>query len=178
MPYHSAVILSLLCFCACTDTADRNEAPNSSTTEAYVLARNEGEVLTGARERTTIIKVSPETGANLLAMGTLDMPPGSNINVHRHDHTEEVLYVEQGSGTLILGDERIQVNDGVTVWVPPGTWHGVENPDSAMRVLWFVTPPGLDGFFRGIFWHPGEQAKQLTAEELAEIERKHDSVAR
>ena len=113
MLYQSAVAVSLLCLCACTDTADRSKASNSSTSEAYVLARDEGEALTDAQGRMTIIKVSPETGANLLAMGTQDMPPGSSVLVHRHDHTEEILYVDQGSGTLILGDERIRVNDGL-----------------------------------------------------------------
>ena len=64
-----------------------------------------------------------------------------------------------------------------TIWVPPGTWHGVENPDDHMHILWFVTPPGLDDFFRRMFWHPGEDPKELTADEIAEIEELHDSKA-
>ena len=160
------------------------EGPEAAATlsphppEPYVLTLEEGEVLTDSKGRTTIVKVSPETGSRLLAMGTQDMPPGSGILVHKHDRTEEILYVTEGTGTLILGDQRIRVEQDTTIWVPPGTWHGVENPDDQMHILWFVTPPGLDGFFRGMFWHPGERPKELTTEEITEIERKHDSVAK
>ena len=156
-----------------------NERPvTADDSEPYVLARGEGEVLVDSKGRTTIIKVSPQTGSRLLAMGTQDMPPGSGILVHKHDRTEEILYVSDGTGTVILGDEQIQVEKDTTIWVPPGTWHGVENPHDHMHILWFVTPPGLDDVFRGMFWHPGEDEKQLTPEEIAEIGRLHDSVAR
>ena len=144
----------------------------------YILRRGEGEVLVDSQGRTTIIKVSPESGSRLLAMGTTDMPPGSNIIVHKHDRTEEILYLTEGTGTLILGDEKFQVEKDTTIWIPPGTWHGVENPDDHVHVLWFVTPPGLDGFFRGIAWPSGEEPKNLTAKELAELEQMHDSKAR
>ena len=111
-------------------------------------------------------------------MGTQELPPGSGIRVHKHDRTEEILYIAEGSGTLLLGDERIPVDRDTTVWVPPGTWHGVENSAEHMHVLWFVTPPGLDDLFRGMFWHEGEQPRQLSLEDIQELERKHDSVAK
>lgn len=147
-----------------------------SGSKPYALAVNEGETLTDPQGRTNIVKVSLRTGAKNLAMGTQDMPPGIKISVHRHDRTEEILYLAKGSGTVILGDDRISVEEGGTVWVPPGTRHGVENPSSDMRVLWFFTPPGLDEFFRGMFWAPGEDPKQLRPEQIQEIEREHDSL--
>ena len=150
----------------------------SRSSAPYVLSRGEGEVLTDRQGRTTIIKVSPETGSELLAMGTQDLPAGSQIRVHKHDRTEEILYVTEGTGTLVLGDRRIEVEGHTTVWVPPGTWHGVESPDSDMHILWFVTPPGLDEFFREMFWGPDGQPKRLSPEEIAEIAAEHDSVAR
>ncbi len=148
----------------------------ASDSKPYVLSENEGETLLDSQGRTNIIKVSPRTGARNLAMGTQDLPPGTKINVHRHDRTEEILYLAKGAGVLILGEERIEVEAGSTVWVPPGAWHGVENPSSDMRVLWFVTPPGLDSAFRAMFWGPGEEPKQLTPGELEEIGRRHDNV--
>lgn len=169
---------SLLTVVACSSNAPEQAVAPAEDSEPYILAREEGEVLLDSKGRTTIVKVSPKTGSRLLAMGTQDMPPGSGINVHKHDHTEEILYISEGTGTVILGDDQIQVEKDTTIWVPPGTWHGVENPDDHIHVLWFVTPPGLDEFFRGMFWHPGEQPKQLTADEIAEIEELHDSKVR
>ena len=179
MFYKLTILLALVIgVAACGEQINSDKPLESRGSEPYVLKRDEGEVLSDHKGRTTIIKVSPETGSQLLAMGTQEMPPGSEILVHKHDHTEEILYVIEGSGTLILGDERLNVEANTTIWVPPGTWHGVENLESHMHILWFVTPPGLDGFFRGMFWHPGEEPKQLSPEEISEIERQHDSVAR
>ncbi len=181
MGNHGWVLMLVVLSCApAANEPEEAAEPGASGAgaEPYILAREEGEVLLDSKGRTTIVKVSPRTGSHLLAMGTQDMPPGSGINVHRHDRTEEILYISEGTGTVSLGDERIPVEKDTTVWVPPGTWHGVENPDDRMRILWFVTPPGLDGFFRGMFWHPGEDPKQLTAEDIAEIEELHDSKAK
>ena len=163
---------------ACSGDLANQLVVTTEDSKPKVLARDEGEVLLDSKGRTTIVKVSPRTGSRLLAMGTQDMPPGSGMRVHRHDRTEEILYISEGTGTVILGDERIPVEKDTTIWVPPGTWHGVENPDDHMHILWFVTPPGLDDFFRGMFWHPGEDPRQLTTDEIAEIEELHDSKAR
>ena len=146
--------------------------------DGYVLGIDEGEILENSRGRTTIIKVSPETGARDLAWMSSDMPPGSNILVHRHDRAEEILFVHKGSGTVILGDERLEVEEGSTIFVPPGTWHGMDNPDDHVHIVFVVSPSGLENFFRGMYWHPGEEPKQLTPEQISEIAQKHDSVAR
>ena len=174
-----AVATYLLLAIACSqDAREETTVTEQVDSTPYILRRCEGEVLMDSRGRTTIIKVSPETGSRLLAMGATDMPPGSNIIVHKHDRTEEILYVTEGSGTLILGDEEFQVEKHTTIWIPPGTWHGLENPDDHVHVLWFVTPPGLDGFLRGVAWPPGDEPKELTLEELTELEQLHDSKAK
>ena len=177
MKFNCLLLVFALGSCS-QSTLEETRVAGEQDSTPYILRRDEGEVLVDSRGRTNIIKVSPQTGSRLLAMGTQDMPPGSNVLVHKHDRTEEILYVTDGTGTLILGDEKLQVEKDTTIWIPPGTWHGIENPDDHMHILWFVTPPGLDDFFRGIAWPPGEEPKQLTAEELAELEQLHDSQAR
>ena len=164
-----------------TGCGDRNSNARSDSvgdSEPYILTKDEGEILTDRQGRTTRVKVSPKTGSRYLAMGTQEFPAGSSTLIHKHDHTEEILYITEGSGTLVLGDERFTIQPDTTVWVPPGTWHGVEKVDSNMHVLWIVTPPGLENFFRKMFWLPGYEPKQLTPQEIAEIEQQHDSIAR
>ena len=175
MKPRAAVLFFLLIAFACRSNAPNQTEVAKKNSEPSILGRDEGEVLLDSRGRTTIVKVSPQTGSRLLAMGTQDMPPGSGIPVHKHDRTEEILYVNEGTGAVIIGNDRIQVEKDTTIWVPPGVWHGVENPDEHMHILWFVTPPGLDDFFRGLFWYPGEEPKLLTADEIAEIGELHDS---
>lgn len=172
-----AVLVLSIAVTACTDGNDTGGRTSAAQSDPYVLRWDEGGIFADRQGRTTRIKVSPETGSNHLAMGTQELPPGATILVHRHDRTEEILYVAEGEGTLVLGDRHLEIGPDTTVWAPPGTWHGAKNVDSRMHVLWFVTPPGLDDFFRGMFWHPGEEPKQLTPEEILEIERLHDSVA-
>ena len=162
----------------CSETATGLQIEVAENTTAYALAKDEGEVLLDRKGRTNIIKISPLTGSENLAMGTQSLPAGSGILVHKHDHTEELLYVTDGTGTALLGEEFLEVTADTKIWVPPGTWHGIENPDSDMHVIWVVTPPGLDGFMRGISWPIGAEPKQLTIEQIREIEAQHDSVTR
>ena len=90
----------------------------SGNTTAYALAKDEGEVLLDRKGRTNIIKISPLTGSKNVAMGTQSLPAGSGILVHKHDHTEELLYVTDGTGMALLGDEFIEVTADTTIWIP------------------------------------------------------------
>lgn len=59
------------------------------------MQKGEGEVLLDPRGRKMIIKVSPERGAAHLTMGTTEMPQGTGIFIHRHEHAEEILFVHR-----------------------------------------------------------------------------------
>ena len=149
--------------------------PGSS---AYVMGRNEGELLADGQGRITSVTVGPEMGATDLSFWTTEIPSGSNIIVHRHDRTEEILFVHKGSGTLLLGDEEIPVEEGSTIYVPRGTYHGLENESDGDVVIAFVaTPPDLVQFIRGISWPIGEP-RELTDAEIQELAERYDSIAR
>ena len=142
----------------------------------YVSPWHEGELLYDSQGRTTSITVSPEMGSTDLSFWTTEIPPGSGILVHRHDRTEEILFVHKGSGTLLLGDERINVQEGSTIYVPRGTYHGLENESDDDIVIAFVaTPPDLVNFIRGLGWPAGEQPRLLTDEEMKDLEERYDS---
>jgi len=149
----------VITFWACQS---QNKVTNTNTTfyqkhktKAYVLQKNEGEVLKDPRGRTMIIKVSPETGSAHLAMGSTEMPKGSNIVMHRHDIAEEILFVHRGNGMAIIDGDSINISEGSTLFIPPGTWHGVNNPDDSMNILFIVTPQGQEKVFRALAAPPG-----------------------
>jgi mannose-6-phosphate isomerase-like protein (cupin superfamily) len=111
--------LALFIVSACLLVIAALRGQQSDGARPYVLGWNGGELLTDSQGRTTSITVSPETtGSTDLSFWTTEIPPDSNILVHRHDRTEEILFVHRGTGTLLLGDEQLEVREGATIYVP------------------------------------------------------------
>lgn len=142
------------------------------STQGYVLGPTEGEHLI-RNAGSYIIKVDPSRGSNNLALGTQKVPIRTGILVHQHQEADEVLFVLEGTGFGILDDSRLPVEKGSAIYIPKGVWHGLENPDSELSLLWVVAPPGLEEFFRDVSSAPGAPPKQLDREQLNEIARKH-----
>ena len=142
------------------------------STEGYVLGPTEGEHLI-RNAGSILIKVDPSRGSNNMALGTQQVPIRTGIQVHQHQEADEVLFVLEGTGFGMLGDAHMPVEKGSAIYVPNGVWHGVENPDSELLLLWVVAPPGLEAFFREVASAPGAPPKQLTREQLDEIAQKH-----
>ena len=142
------------------------------STQGYVLGPTEGEHLI-RNAGSIIIKVDPSRGSNSMALGTQQVPIRTGIQVHQHQEADEVLFVLEGTGFGILDDTRMAVEKGSAIYIPKGVWHGVENPDSELLLLWVVAPPGVEEFFREVATAPGAPPKQLTREQLKEIAQKH-----
>jgi mannose-6-phosphate isomerase-like protein (cupin superfamily) len=134
----------------------------------YVLAENEGERLIQSRGE-TFIKIDPTRGSHELCLGTQRMPIGVGVPRHVHAHWDEIAFVLDGSGFVTLEDERLPIQKNATVFIPKGCWHGFENPDSELFVIWAASPTGQEEFFRAISWRPDEPAKNLSREEVLAI---------
>lgn len=146
----------------------------SPAAQGYVVGPNQGEHLIHFRDHGNIfIKISPDTGSNNLAIGTQQVTKGAGIPVHRHFHMDEVFYVLEGGGTFALNDVPHSFEKGGVIFIPKNSWHAFENPDHELLLLWIVSPPGLEGFFRETCSPPGVPSKQFTREEIREIARKY-----
>ncbi len=156
------------------------------SSQGYILGAGEGEHLIRSAAAANpsdgtapagggaiCIKADPRTGSNGMSLGTQHVPAGVGIRVHRHHNSDEVLFVLAGNGSAILGDVRTPIAKGSAIFIPKGTWHGIENPDGALELLWVVTPPGLEGLFRAMGSAPGAPTKQLSLEQLNELARAH-----
>ncbi len=147
--------------------------PTPTPAKGFILRSGEGEVLQRAKGNTVTIKVDPRTGSPAMALGTQVMEAGVGIPVHVHEHEDEVLYVNEGEGTAVVENDRRIVSKGDTIFIPRGTWHGVETKASGISLLWVVTPPGLESFFREISSPPGAGLKTFTPAQINDIGKKH-----
>lgn len=152
--------------------ADQTTAPQAS-----VSSTTEGEHLIHFRDHGNIfIKLSAATGSSDLAMGTQQVMLGTGIPIHRHFKMDEAFYVLEGGGTVMLNDVHHSFEKGTTIFIPKSSWHGFENPNHELLLLWVVSPAGLDGFFRDTCSPPGMPAKKLTHDQIKEIAlKKYDT---
>lgn len=69
------------------------------------------------------------------------VPPGGRTFLHKHRASEEVYHFLGGAGRMRLGEEVLDVQEGDTVCIPPGTLHNLENPGGAPLVLLCACSP-------------------------------------
>jgi quercetin dioxygenase-like cupin family protein len=137
--------------------------------QGYVLGPRQGEHLV-LRGGDMFIKVDPIGGSHRLAMGTQQILIGAGIPIHRHFEMDEAFCVMEGSGLFILDDVHHRIEKGASIFIPKNTWHGFENADSELVLLWMVAPPGLECLFREI---ATPAPIRRTKEQLNEIARKY-----
>ena len=149
-------------------------AGHAGARPGYVLGPGGGDHLVHFRDRGNIfIKLGTAMGSTDLAMGTQQVMAGTGIPIHRHLKADEAFQVLEVSGTVVLDGMRHSFERGGTIFIPKNTWHGFENPDHELLLLWIVSPAGLDGFFRDTCSPPGVPAKALTRDQIREIARKY-----
>ncbi len=76
------------------------------------------------------------------------LAPGEEIGVEMHDHLDQFLRIEQGTGRVTFGraadhvDETYDVEDDWAVIVPGGVWHNVINTGTGdLRLYSLYAPP-------------------------------------
>jgi len=108
-----------------------------------------------------------------VAMGTQQVLKGVGIPMHRHFAMDETFYVVEGSGTFILEDVRYPIAKGGSIFIPRLAWHGFENPERELLLLWIMTPAGVEGFFRELGTPPGAPAPPRSKDEVNAIARRY-----
>ena len=121
------------------------------------------------------LKVDPRNGGSShLVFGTEDLPPGEQIETHRHPGSDEILYLESGLATVTLGGAVREVRSGVTVFIPAGTWISVVNTGKdSLHLVFVFSAPGFEQFMRAESVREGEKVVPLTKVEDAAILAKH-----
>jgi mannose-6-phosphate isomerase-like protein (cupin superfamily) len=70
------------------------------------------------------------------------LPPGGSTVAHRHLLTEEIYYVLEGHGRMLLDGESRLVAPGDAIAIPPGAFHQMTNTGQAvLKFLCCCAPP-------------------------------------
>lgn len=80
----------------------------------------------------------PKVGSRHLAMGAIVIAPGQTFGAqegpHHHRLSEDTIFVVEGEGRFLIGDEWAPIKAGDVVHIPPMVPHCVENTGSTPLV--------------------------------------------
>jgi mannose-6-phosphate isomerase-like protein (cupin superfamily) len=155
-------------------------AKSTSTGHKGIVVReDEGiHILTGRRKVPITIKISKEKhGIGGISFCVEDQSPGRKMRIHKHLNNDELIFIHKGQGTLTLDEESIEVKTGDVVFVPRGTWHGLDNTGKEnLRMVFQYSPAGFEEYFIENGTLVGMRAKEKTEEEYAITEKKYGIV--
>jgi len=153
--------------------------PASNTAKGIVVRKDEGiHILTGRRKVPITIKISKtKHGVDGISFCVEEQSPGRKMRIHKHLNNDELIFIHKGEGTLTLDEESIEVKTGDVVFVPRGTWHGLDNTGKEDLLMTFqYSPAGFVEYFIENGTLAGMPTKEKTEEEYAITEKKYGMV--
>lgn len=86
-----------------------------------------------------------------VAMGYQTIAPGSRVREHSHGDQVELQICFRGRGHVMVDGVRHPLVEGTACFLGPDVKHEIVN-DSAeeLVMMWVITPPGLEDFFKAI----------------------------
>ncbi len=103
----------------------------------------------GGRLSVMIYLDGVRNGPSVASLGTLTADPTLGVPEHIHESSAEVLWIQDGSGTMRVGDQTRAIRPGTFVHVPPQTVHGFI-PDGTRPLFAYqvYAPSGPEQRFR------------------------------
>src|SRR5919202_1013033 len=99
-----------------------------------------------------VVKATGEDTGGAFFLSESTRPPGfAGPPPHRHRRLHDMFYVLDGTLTMRVADETLELEPGSFVCVPPGVVHTFSNPSNApVRFLNFNTPAGWENYMRDL----------------------------
>jgi quercetin dioxygenase-like cupin family protein len=122
--------------------------------------------------------INPDNaGSKDFVVITEQVPPDGSIPVHKHPHSEELLLLTEGAGTVVIGDTRHEVRAGSTAFIPRGEWHGLENHGrSPIGVMGVFSAPGYHTYFAATSVPAGQAVVPFSPSELRDVRERFKNV--
>ena len=140
-----------------------------------VVHADEGETYwIGPRNSPLTILISHDQyGNETMSLCKELIAPGQGIPPHKHLNEDELIFIHQGQGTLILNDQEFPVKEGSAALVPKGTWHQLTNTGmETLNMVFSYSPAGFEGYFRELGSPVGTPWQPKTTEEFATLDKK------
>ena len=139
---------------------------------AVIYLPGEGELIPGPSSVT--IKATGENTAGSFYLGEGVIQPGfAGPPPHFHERLHDMFYVLEGTLTMRLGEETLDLGPGSFVCVPPGVVHTFSNrSEQAVRFLNFNTPSGWEQYMRDLA--AALASGTPTSEEIGQIASRYD----
>lgn len=75
------------------------------------------------------------------SMALAVISPGETTKLHKHNKSEELYFIQSGTGKMILNENEYVINYGDTICISPGSAHCVENTGSEdLKILCCCAP--------------------------------------
>ena len=179
----------LLCSCSASPPTTAGQpttavapAADRASATPIILEKNEGErrVIRGWAENpnpgeTFILKIDPKNGhSSHMVFMTAELKPGGMIPTHRHPGSDEILFLQNGTAHVTLGDMTRDVHAGATVFIPADTWIAVtNNGKEPITLIGVMSSPGFEDFMRAESVLEGEKNVQIPDAEDEAAQRMH-----
>ena len=159
-----------------------NQPTGTAKPTPLILEKNEGERRVwrpveglGPQPENFILKIDPQNGGSKhLVLGTEDLTPGGKIEMHKHPGSDEILFLQNGTAKVTVGDLSREVHGGATVFIPANTWISATNIGSEpIHLVFIFSAPGFEEFMRAESVREGERNTPLSKAEDEEILKKH-----
>ena len=145
----------------------------------FVLRPEEGEAIWQPKPSTGFIvnKINPYNSPfDNFSTGLQILEPGAHIRRHAHERQHEILFCYRGEGYAEIGETRHDLSEESMILIGRGVQHKVVNTGTGqMRLLWIISPPGLEDWFRalGRLKQPGDSEAPVFERpaNIAEIEK-------
>jgi mannose-6-phosphate isomerase-like protein (cupin superfamily) len=123
------------------------------------------------------IKASAAETGGQYTLVEITAPAGLQTPLHVHYRDDEGFYVLDGSVTIEVGEETVELGPGEHGYGPRNVPHRFTVGPEGARMIWVLTPGGFDGFIEDVSV-PAEQpavppADVVPPENAAEIVLRH-----
>lgn len=81
---------------------------------------------------------------DVLGADFIHIDPQLQSEVHRHNHSDNVVLITSGAGTALLDGEEILVARGDRLHIPRGVFHGFRTSAEPLEFVSIQIPPILD----------------------------------
>ena len=113
----------------------------------YRLASGEGLADVWWKAGRLTVKAGADETGNAFSQFVMDEPRGSGTPIHLHHNEDETFYILEGEVTMVVGDERIDLEAGDYFFVPRGVVHAYLVRSERARMLVTISPSGSEQLF-------------------------------